>query len=273
MKIDAEQVAREKYLLELSHAVHRKGFKIFLPPEKIEASDEYGHGDPYEVELETPFQIRRINCTIRLARRALAECAQRPKILDIGCGLGHLTAALSREFPNAELSGLDYSISAIDSAIDLYPEIDFAVGDAHHLPYGADYFDLVLCNNIWEHVPDPLRMLQSIRKVLRPGGFVIISTPSRYRFENIIRLLRGKTVEFNSTLHVTEYSVGQVIEQLRFGEFEVLSHYSESMPIKYVSLRQMVVYGVGLRLLRKAYALYGRQHDLEGTVFFLATKS
>jgi ubiquinone/menaquinone biosynthesis C-methylase UbiE len=252
--------------------VHPKGFKIFLPQEQLEVSDEYAGGDPYEVELDTPFQQRRIDCTVHLAKMALSSCGEHPRVLDIGCGMGHLTATLSREFPRAEISGLDYSVSAISAAVDLYSNIDFAVGDAHVLPYDRNYFDLAVCNNIWEHVPDPLRVLDSIREVLRPGGFLIISTPSRYRFENLIRLLRGRAVEFNSKLHVTEYSVGQVVEQLRYGKFEVVSRYSEAIRNKQSSLRKKIVYRILLPLLRQAAALYGRQHDLESTVFFLAKK-
>ena len=253
-----------------SFGFHPKGFKIFLGPSEINISDEYKSGDPYDVDLDSPFQLRRINCTAHLAGMAMIDCGDHPMVLDIGCGAGHLTEALRRKFPQAEFSALDYSVSAIARAVDLYPEIDFVAGNAYCLPYAEGYFDLVVCNNIWEHVPDPLRMLDSIRRVLRHDGYVIISTPSRYRFENLIRLARGMIVEFNSKLHVTEYSVGQVIEQLRSGKFELVKHYSEPLKKRHNSLRKRLSYGVVLPLVRIAFAIYGRQYDLEGTVFFLA---
>jgi ubiquinone/menaquinone biosynthesis C-methylase UbiE len=253
-----------------SFAVHPKGFKIFLPPGDIDLSDEYKAGDPYEVAMDSPFHARRVACTTRLAQVAIAKCRGGLRLLDIGCGAGHLTAALQKAFPQAEMSALDYSVSAVATGVDLYPEIDFVAGNAYFLPYAEGYFDLAVCNNIWEHVPDPLRMLESIRRVLRPGGFLIISTPSRYRFENLLRLLRGRPVEFNSKLHVTEYSVGQVQEQLRSGKFEVIEHYSQPLKRKQPSLRKRLVYGAVLPMFRTVFRLYGRQHDLESTVFFLA---
>ncbi len=253
-----------------SFAFHPKGFKIFLVPSEIHISDEYKNGDPYDLDLDSPFQLRRKSCTAHLAAIAMADCGEHPTVLDIGCGAGHLTEALRRRFPDAEFSALDYSVSAIARAVDLYPEIDFVAANAYCLPYAEGYFDLVVCNNIWEHVPDPLRMLDSIRRVLRQDGYLIISTPSRYRFENLIRLARGLSVEFNSAMHVTEYSVGQVVEQLRSGQFELVKHHSEPVKTRQHSLRKRFSYGVALPLLRKALAIYGRQHDLEGTVFFLA---
>src|SRR5258708_11549805 len=253
-----------------SFAVHPKGFKIFLAPSEINISDEYKGGDPYDVDLHSPFHLRRISCTAHLAGIAMTDCGKHPTLLDIGCGAGHLTEALRKSFPEAEFSALDYSVSAIAKAVDLYPEIDFVAGNAYCLPYAEGYFDLVVCNNIWEHVPDPLRMLDSIRRVLRHDGYVIISTPSRYRFENLIRLARGMTIEFNSQLHVTEYSVGQVVEQLRSGKFDLVKHYSEPLKRIDISLSKRFTYELVLPLLRIAFAMYGREHDLEGTVFFLA---
>jgi SAM-dependent methyltransferase len=253
-------------------ANHPKGFKVFLPPGEISPSDEYQEGDPYSVDKSSAFHQRRFRCTIALASIAANQCGKSFRFLDIGCGAGHLTEALRAEFPSGEASGLDYSVSAIVQAVEVYPQVDFVVGSAYSLPYCPGYFDLAICNNIWEHVPDPVRMLESIRQVLKPGGFLIISTPSRYRFENMLRLIQGKPVEFGSKLHVTEYSVGQVREQLQFGQFEVTKCYSEPIRRRQSSVRKRLVYGIGFPLCRWFFSLYGRQHDLETTVFFLARK-
>ena len=69
-----------------------------------------------------------------------------------------------------------------------------------------------------------------------------------------------------SSNHVTEYSVGQVIEQLRYGGFSVEKIYSRPIPIN----------GWKTNFLRSLFALYisllRSQHQLEATVFFLAKK-
>ena len=125
---------------------------------------------------------------------------------------------------------------------------------------------MVLCNNIWEHVPDPLRMLDGITRIVKKGGLIIITTPSRYRFGNILRILCGIGTKFVSKLHVTEYSVGQVREQLNYGGYEVLAAYSPS-----INERNLF-----FTLLKKCFTVLLKvirsKHIIEATVFYAAKK-
>lgn len=251
-------------------ARHAKGFLVFLSPSELEASDEYAAADPYSVEarIDSDFHARRIDCTLELLRDAAGAAGDTSelKILDLGCGQGHITARIKSEFPGAEVSGLDYSISAIDYAADRFPGIDFIVGNAYTCPYADDYFDVVVCNNLWEHVPDPLVLLGEIRRVLRPNGCVIISTPSRYRIRNLVRVLLGKPVVLVSAHHVTEYTVGQVIEQLAYGGFSLRRAYSQPIPVTGWKVKLVKA------LARMALAMTGSHHQLETTVFYLARR-
>ncbi|MCA9042090.1 MAG: methyltransferase domain-containing protein, partial [Planctomycetaceae bacterium] len=200
-------------------ACHPEGFKVFLHPSKLEASDEYSEADPYNVEeqIDSQFHQRRFGITIDLLKEAAKSFSEPMKILDLGCGEGHITQLILDEFPSSEMTGLDYSLTAIKYAHQHFPKIDFCVGDAYEGPYAEEYFDVVVCNNLWEHVPDPLQLLREMKKFLKPGGYIIMSTPSRYRLSNLVRALLGKPIAFMSHHHVTEYTVGQVVEQFRFG--------------------------------------------------------
>ena len=113
-------------------------------------------------------------------------------------------------------------MTAIEHANSTYNNIDFVVADAYQPPFEDKYFDIIVCNNIWEHVPDPLRLLSSIGRILKPNGQLVISTPSRYRIGNITRVCLGKEVTFMSKHHITEYTVGQIKEQLKFGGFSII---------------------------------------------------
>jgi len=251
-------------------ARHPSGFLIFLSPDKIEVSDEYKAGDPYTVveNLGSPFHQMRIECTLQAVGEALqADVCRAPRILDLGCGEGHITAGIKEAWPDAEVSGLDYAVSAIERATEWYPGIDFIVADAYEPPYRDDYFDVVVCNNLWEHVPDPLRLVGGISDILRPGGWLVISTPSRYRAENVLRVARGIPVRLMSKHHVTEYSVGQVMEQLRYAGFRVVR--SSTKPLKGISFHLRAVRWLCSPLL----SLVGSHHRLECTVFFLAQSS
>ena len=255
--------------------VHSGGFAVFLRSGEIDEKDEYSGGDdPYEVLAMagrlSSFHQRRLTGTIRLLEEGTPVLRTCPKILDLGCGMGHLTAEMQYRFPSAEVSGLDSSISAIAAAKEAYESIDFVVADAYHPPYCPGYFDIVVCNNIWEHVPDPLRLLESVEKILSAEGFLIISTPSRYRLGNIARVLLGKPVKFISTHHVTEYTVGQVIEQLRFGGFDA-KVFNEPWRVPASGVTAFVQRFV--RLLVQGYLkIIGSHHSLEWTVFYIAQR-
>lgn len=251
-----------------SFGYHSDGFMICLDSDKIQVSDEYKNGDPHNFRklLHNKFQQRRINCTLELLD-SLVPSLDNPKILDLGCGEGHITAQILKKFPHAEVSGLDYSISAIQYAHQHFKNIDFVVGDACDLPYSDNYFDIVVCNNMWEHVGDPLIILEQIRKVVKPLGYLLISTPSRYRFKNLARVLMGKPVQLLSKFHVTEYTVGQIKEQLSFGKFKVTNVYS--VPIKHPNKILDIII---LPTLRTVLKTINSHHNLEDTVFYLAKK-
>lgn len=189
------------------------------------------------------------------------------RILDLGCGQGHITYEILQAFPDAEISGLDYSISAIDYAVDHFSGIDFAVGNAYECPYTQYYFNIVVCNNLWEHIPDPLLLLSRITGILKHSGFIVISTPSRYRLENLVSVLRGKSVSFMSEHHVTEYSVGQVVEQLKYGGYQVNKIFSK--PIKMRNPKSQIVKALFSMLV----SIVGSHHQLESTVFYLAQQT
>jgi len=189
---------------DCSFAWHPKGFKIFLPPDRLLACDEYSEGDPYTVNMHSEFHTRRIDLTVELVRTAVSSIQGTPEILDLGCGRGYITEKIRQSIRCARISGLDHSVSAIEYAHTHFPLIDFVVGDAYDPPYSPGFFDVVVCNNLWEHVPDPLFVLSRIRRITKPGGYLVLSTPNRHRLSNLLRVLRGKPVTFMSQHHVTD---------------------------------------------------------------------
>ncbi|ESQ16685.1 MAG: methyltransferase domain-containing protein [Thiohalocapsa sp. PB-PSB1] len=250
-------------------ARHPKGFNIFLPPDKLDASDEYSESDPYTLEsdIESDFHRRRVELTLDLVTEAVSSIKDSPQILDLGCGQGHITERIRQAVNAAQISGLDYSVSAVEYAHKNFPQIDFAVGDAYDSPYARQFFDVVVCNNLWEHVPDPLFLLNRVKQVIKPGGYLIVSTPSRYRLGNMVNVIMGKPVKFLSKFHVTEYTVGQVEEQLTYGGFKVKRIISR--PISARSIKGKVAKWV----LSQLISMVGSHHQIEATVFYLAQES
>lgn len=256
-------------------AFHPRDFPVFLAPAEIAKSDEYSDGDPYAaaegLEKWTASQNRRHRMTLRLPEEALRSSSGTTCILDVACSAGVITSEVSRSFPDAELYGIDNSLLAIEAASEAHNEIEFAVGDAYRLPYAPESFDVVVLNNIWEHVPDPLRLLEGIKRVIKPGGHVIISTPSRYRFRNMVRVCLGLPVVFMSKLHVTEYSVGQVLEQLRFAGMDA-KLVDEPLQGPAGGMLRFVAFKLAVPIVRATLRLIWSHHSPEETVFYLARK-
>lgn len=251
-------------------AIHPYGFLVFLSPNEIKQSDEYSEEDPYTFDLTNKFHSSRVEATLELMEVAFNDHRFPIRVLDMGCGKGYITCEIQKRYPLSEISGLDYSLSAIQFAVQNNPKIDFIAANAYNPPYLKDYFDIIICNNLWEHVPDPLFLLKAIRRITKPGGFVIISTPSRYRIQNIFRFILGKPIRLISDYHVTEYSVGQIIEQLRYGKYEVVRIPRKSIPIEIKTFKDFLIYKIAKPILFVYLNLIHSHHCLESTAFYLA---
>ena len=96
--------------------------------------------------------------------------------LDVGCGDGGLTAELSA----AQLTAADVSSVALERArARLGPEARLVELEPDaRLPFGDGEFDLVLCAETVEHVRDVQLLLSELRRVLKPGGTLAVTTPA-----------------------------------------------------------------------------------------------
>jgi SAM-dependent methyltransferase len=94
-------------------------------------------------------------------------------VLDIGCGSGlFLQMAAQR---GAQVSGLDASEAFLAIAQERTPHGDFRTGEMEALPYPDQMFDLVTGFNSFQFADSPVCALQEARRVLKPGGTLVIS--------------------------------------------------------------------------------------------------
>lgn len=99
-----------------------------------------------------------------------AGLATTDRILDLGCGTGALLA----DFPaRTRLHGLDLSLPAVQQAHSHAPGAALVCADGLSLPYPAATFDLCFCHFVLLWVADPLRVVAEMRRVTRPGGWVL----------------------------------------------------------------------------------------------------
>lgn len=104
-------------------------------------------------------------------------------VLDAGCGGGGVAVSFAEESKFAV--GLDIVDRFTDAGMRLAREngvanISFVQGDGISLPFRDAYFDVVLSHSVIEHVESPESYLRECFRVLRPGGFLFLSTPPYY---------------------------------------------------------------------------------------------
>ena len=116
------------------------------------------------------------------------------QILDVGCGNGRLMFTLAGFLPKCEFYAIDSSISAIKKCIrknknDL---IKFSLAAAEKLPFGDEYFDIITCTNTFHLLPQRVRAIDEMHRVLKPGGKMfllegIYRNDYKQKFDKILR--------------------------------------------------------------------------------------
>src|ERR1700761_7708283 len=102
----------------------------------------------------------------------LARVGPGQRLLDVGCGPGALTAELVRRTGAEAVSGVHPPRSFAAAVQDRLPGTDIHVGQAEDLPFAAGTFDAALAQLVVHFMADPVRGLQEMRRVTRPGGTV-----------------------------------------------------------------------------------------------------
>jgi O-antigen biosynthesis protein len=100
------------------------------------------------------------------------------KVLDAGCGLGYGAAMLARA--GATVTGVDIAEAVIEAGRpSAGPQVDLQVGDVRSLAFDDRSFDVVVCFEVVEHIDERDAVLAELRRVLVPGGLLLVSSPNR----------------------------------------------------------------------------------------------
>jgi ubiquinone/menaquinone biosynthesis C-methylase UbiE len=134
-------------------------------------------------------------------------------VLDVGCGEGFTITRLSGLNRKLPILGLDSHFPALVQASEANPGVVFCLGDAGCLPFASDSYEAVICLEVLEHLPDPCRALEELRRVT--SRYCLISVPNE-PFFRAANLLRGKNLRRlgNDPEHVHNWTARQFLEMI-----------------------------------------------------------
>jgi 2-polyprenyl-3-methyl-5-hydroxy-6-metoxy-1,4-benzoquinol methylase len=110
------------------------------------------------------------------------------RVLEVGCGAGHVL----ERFKGALRTGIDLSngmLSRIRRRLGV--SVDLARGSGDGLPFAPGSFDVVVCTEVLEHVPDPAAVVAELVRVAGPDGRVVVSIPNEVNIDRAKRVLRS----------------------------------------------------------------------------------
>jgi len=140
-----------------------------LEPEVMDTDEDAGEYDRMDhTEANTSFVDR------------LVELGARGSMLDIGTGPGHIPLVVCERIEGSSITGIDLAERMLAIAEDHRAasphagRITYRLADAKGLDFPDAAFDTVYSNTILHHIPDPLPFLAEARRVLKPGGVLLI---------------------------------------------------------------------------------------------------
>lgn len=153
---------------------------------------------------QNPVQKFLINNFLRILLDEAGKLNPR-SILDVGCGEGFTLEKLRENKIGEELVGIDFSGQAIQIGKKLHPHLSLKPGTIYHIPFKDNSFDLVICNEVLEHLEYPEKGLSELQRVSNKN--CIISVPHEPWFM-LANFLRAKNISRwgNDIGHIQHWS-------------------------------------------------------------------
>jgi SAM-dependent methyltransferase len=139
------------------------------------------------------------------------------RVLDAGCGRSLFTE-IRPDWPFTVVAA-DVDTDLIASRKVEFPGVRWAVAGASPLPFRDGAFDALFAGELIEHLPDPAPAVVEFRRVVRPGGTLILTTPNRRRLANVV----DRSDRPYSPDHLSELSYDEVRRLLEDAGFDILS--------------------------------------------------
>lgn len=230
---------------------------------------EYELENPFGLDTDSDFHAMRKRTTISLIKEYLRN-TEAINLLDVGCGRGNITKFINQQIPIANIDAIDISEKAIRLAESEVSKIHFINADAMSYDANGLSYNIILLNNIYEHVENPVAVLLNLKKMLTEDGIIIISTPNRYSIKNIIRKLIGLRI-FIPTYHITEYSLGQLYDHHQYAGLKIKRVIMPKFKTEKFRLKDILIFNFLLPITDIYFKLLKSRTRLGTTLFIVSS--
>lgn len=157
----------------------------------------------------------------RRSRFLLGTVRPGQRVLDLGCGEGTFTALAAQA--GARAVGAEVAEAALERARSAHPELDFTLVPIRGpLPFADGAFEVVWASEVIEHVADTAPWLSEVRRVLAPGGRLLLTTPAHGRLRVALGGVERFSEPLGEHLHLyTRRSLGGLLTDFGFDPVRV----------------------------------------------------
>lgn len=175
---------------------------------------EYAEGR----ETKKSFRYRLWRRTFEVLE-AIQQFAKSPvhDIIDLGTADGRMLAHIQEKYPQSKCVGVEYSQELVNFSKARFPALNVVQGDIESLNFQEETFDVAVATAVIEHVPSPEKALEEIKRVLRPEGILILTSPDPF-WES----LASRLGHLDEDQHQNVYNLKKLKELVSDEKFQIL---------------------------------------------------
>lgn len=175
------------------------------------------------------YQNNALRDDYRLGRLIESVPPQKGKMLDIGCGGGASTESLPYYYPQMTIFGCDVSRTAISYAKkNGSGKVKYAIIKEQKLPYKDNFFDVCICLDVLEHIPDIRLFFHELKRVLKKNGLFYLAVPCErqpFTFTWVFQKIKfGQNLTFKHFGHIhPEFTHDYIVKLLHNNKYSILN--------------------------------------------------